>query len=94
MLFMQMLNINAIDLFDDFDCKICNLFKLTKKVNRETPKWAFWRLEKMHIDVWDSYRIFNFENNRYFVFLIDDLIKKSWINLIKSRTQILEKIHE
>ena len=46
MLFMQMLNMNAINISDDFDCKVCNLLKLTRKVNREIQKRTFRKLEK------------------------------------------------
>ena len=51
MLSMQMLSMNAINISDDFDCKICNLFKLTRKVNREIQKRAFRKLERVHTNV-------------------------------------------
>ena len=94
MLSMQMLSMNAINISDDFDCKVCNLFKLTKKVNRETQKRTSRKLKRVHTNVWNSYRTLNIENNRYFVFLIDDLIKKSWIALMKIKTKISKKIRE
>ena len=59
-----------------------------------TPKRISRRLKKMHTDVWNSYKISNIENNRYFVFIIDDLTRKFWIVLMKSKTQMSEKIRE
>ena len=91
---MQMLDMNAINISDDFDCKVCNLFKLTRKVNRETQKRTSRRLEKIHTDAWNSYKTFNIEDNKYFVFLIDDLTRKSWIVLMKFKTKISAKIRE
>ena len=45
-------------------CEICNYFKLTKKIHCNSSKRAFRRLKKIHTNVWNSFRIFNFEKNR------------------------------
>ena len=48
MLPMQVLGMDAINVSDDFDCKVCNLSKLTRKVNREVQRRAFRRLKRVH----------------------------------------------
>ena len=48
--------------------EICDYFKFTKKIHRDLSKRAFRRLKKIHTNVWNSFRIFNFEKNRYFFF--------------------------
>ena len=91
----KLLRMNEIHFFDDdLDCTICNLSKFTKKMHRETLKRTFRRLRKVHTDVWNSYRTVNIEGNRYFVFMIDDLTRKSWIALMKFKIQMFEKIRE
>ena len=74
-------------------CDICNQTKLTRKINRASPKRASRKLGRVHTDVWEPFRILSIGGNRYFLSLIDDLTRKSWIFCLKTRSDIYEKIN-
>ena len=48
-------------------CEICNYFKFTKKIHCDSLKQTFRRLKKIYTNVWNSFRIFNFEKNPFFL---------------------------
>ena len=88
----QMIDMRAMKLHNQMTCDICDLIKLIKKINRKSSKRVVRRLERVHTDVWNFFRISSISRNRYFLFLIDDIIRKSWIFFLRTRNQIHQKI--
>ena len=89
-------DIDQIDLpsLKNLDCTTCNFSNLTRIVNRGTPRRADRRLGRVHTDIWGPYRVSSIEGHAYFVSLIDDLTRKSWLICLKSRKEIYQKISE
>ena len=78
----------------DLNCTVCNYSNMTRIVNRETPRRADRKLGRVHTDVWGPYRVTSLGGHRYFVSLIDDLSRKSWLFCLRSRSEIYTKISE
>lgn len=64
---------------------------LHKKINRIPPKQASRKLGRAHTNVWGLYSIRSIGGNRYFLSLIDQLTRKSWIFCLKTRSEIYQK---
>ena len=90
----QVTGMGAMKLHDQLTCDICDLTKLTRKINREPPKRASRRLGRVHTDVWGPFRIPSISGSRYFLSLIDDLTRKSWIFFLRTRNEIHRKIED
>ena len=92
----QMIGMRVIELLreNQYVCETCDFSKLTRKINRQSPKRASRRLKRVHIDIWGPYKIPSIKRNRYFFFLIDDLIRKFWIFCLKNRSDVYRKISD
>ena len=86
--------LGTIEAPDQHICEICDYTKLTRKINRETATRASRRLGRVHTDVWGPYKTPSLGGSRYFLSLIDDLTRKSWILFLKTRSEIYEKFRE
>lgn len=84
----------AIELPDQLACEICDFSKFTRKINRETPRRASRRLGRVHTDVWAPFKTPSLGGNRYFLSLIDDLTRKSWISCMKARSDVYQKFQQ
>lgn len=67
---------------------------MTRLVNRVSPKRANRKLWRVHTDIWGPYRVRSLGGNAYFVSLIDDFTRRSWLVCIKIRKDIYRKITE
>ena len=63
----------------------CNFSNMTQIVNEVTPRRILQQLKKDHMDIWGPYRVLSIGGNACFLFLIDDLTRKSWFFCKKSR---------
>ena len=79
---------------ESLNCSVCNFTNMTRVVNRDTPRRVDRRLGRVHKDVWGPYREVSIGGHRYFVSLIDDLTRRSWLLCMRSRREIYEKIGE
>ena len=73
-------------------CETCNYSKLIRKINRNSSPRASRKLGRVHTDVWGPFRTLSIKRNRYFLSLIDDLARKSWIFCLRARSEIHQKI--
>ena len=73
-------------------CEICDYSKLTGKVSKNSPERASRRLGRVHTDIWGPFPIPSIAGSRYFLSLIDDMTRKSWIFCLRTRSEIYEKI--
>ena len=79
---------------EDLNCTVCNYSNMTRTVNRKTPKRANRRLGRVHTDIWGPYRVASLGGHKYFVSLIDDLTRKSWLICSKTRGELHAKLKE
>lgn len=67
---------------------------MTRIVNLDSPRRATQKLEKVHTDMWGPYRVPSIGGNIYFLSLIDDLMRKSWLICMKSQKEIFQRMSE
>ena len=75
-------------------CSICNFTKLTRVVSHEPFSKTVRPLARIHTDIWGPYRTASLGGHSYFISLIDDFTRKSWLILLKNRRTIYGAIKE
>ena len=72
----------------------CALSKSVRSVNREPAGQVTKRLGRIHTDFWGLFATPTLSGLKYILTFTDDYIRKSWIYLIKARTELYEKFRE
>ncbi|XP_019238037.1 PREDICTED: uncharacterized protein LOC109218155 [Nicotiana attenuata] len=70
-------------------CTVCPLAKQTRlpfPLSNTMSKSAF---ELIHCDIWGPYRVPTYDGKRYFVTIVDDFTRYTWIFLIHSKSDTL-----
>lgn len=95
-LFEHVTGIDSITLptLQNLDCTVCNFSNKTRIVNRDTTKRAERKLGRVHTDVWGPYRVLSIGVHSYFLSLLDDLTRKSWLIPMKFRKEIYRHVSE
>ena len=75
-------------------CSISNFTKLTRVVSREPFSKTVRPLARIHTDIWGPYRTASLGGHSYFISLIDDFTRKSWLILLKNQRTIYGAIKE
>jgi hypothetical protein len=75
-------------------CEACALSKSVRISNKDTPKQAEKRLERVYTDFWGPFTTPTSSGARYILTFTDDFTRKSWIYLVKARTELYEKFSE
>jgi hypothetical protein len=75
-------------------CETCALSKSIRSVNREPAEHVTKRLGRVHTDFWGLFATPTLGGLKYILTFTDDYIRKSWIYLIKTRTELYEKFRE
>ena len=44
--------------------------------------------ELIHVDIWDPYSIPSFEGHRFFLTVVDDFSRFTWIYLLKTKAEV------
>ena len=78
----------------DLPCQICNLTKVTRTISKIPFSKANRPLDRIHTDVWGPYKKASLGGHTYFVSLIDDYTRKSWLFCMKSRADIYRIIKD
>lgn len=79
---------------EDSPCATCNLTKLTRTVSREPFTKSSRRLARIHSDIWGPYRTCSLGGHIYFISLIDDHTRKSWLICLQSRKDLYKFVNE
>ena len=77
-----------LSFFDKVECSVCNYTKMTRAVYRVPPRRVDRKLGRVYSDVWGPYRITSLNGYRYFINFVDELTRKSWLELMKSRKEV------
>ena len=78
----------------DLPCQICNLTKMTRTISKIPFSKPNRTLDRIHTDVWGPYNKASLGGHTYFVSLIDDYTRKSWLFCMKSRADIYRIIKD
>lgn len=75
-------------------CTVCNFTKLTKIVSRIFFAWTSKPLAQIHTDIWGFYWTPSLGKHLYFLSLIDDYTRKSWLICLKTWQAIYKDIKD
>lgn len=73
-------------------CITCPLARFTKLPYKLSESRASRKLELIHIDIWGPYKMATRHNQRYFLTIVDDYSRVTWVNLLKQKSNAFEAI--
>ncbi|XP_019228961.1 PREDICTED: uncharacterized protein LOC109210044 [Nicotiana attenuata] len=74
---------------DESFCTVCPLAKQTKLLFQLSTTVSQAAFELIHCDVWGPYRVPTYDGKRFFVTIVDDFTRHSWICLIVSKADTI-----
>jgi len=75
-------------------CIVCPMAKLTKLPYQPSYSRCTEICEMIHIDIWGPYRVPTHKGYRYFLTLIDDCTRTTWVYLLKYKSQALATLQQ
>jgi gag-polypeptide of LTR copia-type/Integrase core domain/Retrotransposon gag protein/GAG-pre-integrase domain len=72
---------------DDFCCSVCPLAKLTRKHFSLSEIKTTVPFELIHCDIWGGYSIPTHNGARYFLTIVDDFTRCTWVYLMKNKSE-------
>ncbi|HEY5813547.1 MAG TPA: reverse transcriptase domain-containing protein [Terrimicrobiaceae bacterium] len=75
-------------------CETCAISKSVRTTNKETPERAVKRLQRVYTDFWGPFATPTPSGAKYMLTFTDDFTRKSWIYLVKARTELYGKFRE
>ena len=73
-------------------CLTCPLAKFTKLPYTQSQSRASQIMELIHIDVWGPYRVATRNNHRFFLTIVDDHSRTTWVHLLKYKSDSFSAI--
>lgn len=70
-------------------CVTCPTAKLTKLPFEKSESRAATKFELVHIDTWGPYKVCTREKYRYFLTLVDDFSRVTWVYLLQTKSEYL-----
>ena len=70
-------------------CVICPMAKLTRQPFQSSLSKSQNMCELIHTHIWGPYRVPTYRKFRYFLTLIDDCTRTTWVYLLKQKSQAL-----
>jgi hypothetical protein len=70
------------------NCEACHTTKSTQAISRVPAEKATEPLKRIHIDFWGPYHEDTIDGQRHMLTITDDFTRKSWIYLVKDRTEV------
>ena len=68
-------------------CLTCPLAKFTKLPYSPSTSCAKKKFDLIHIDIWGPYKVQTKETYRYFLTIVDDLSRATWVQLLKLKSE-------
>ena len=75
-------------------CETCALSKSVRSVHRDAASRATKRLGRVHTDFWGPFITPTLSGAKYMLTFTDDYMRKAWIYLTKSRTELYKRFQE
>ena len=73
----------------DHNCIVCPIAKQTRLPFPTSMSLSNTCFDIMHVDVWGTYRVSNYDEKRYFLALVDDKSKYTWISLMHTKSDTI-----
>jgi len=73
-------------------CIVCPMAKLTKLPYQLSHSQSSAVCELLHMDIWGPYRVPTHRGYRYFLTLVDDCTRTTWVYLLKYKSQALSTL--
>lgn len=73
-------------------CLIYPMGKMTKSPYTLTTSHATYPFELLHIDTWGPYRIETKGKHRYFLTVVDDMTRTTWVSLLKHKSEAFQAL--
>ena len=70
-----------------FDCSICPLAKQRRLSFPTSVSHSFACFDLIHVDIWGLYSTPSLNGSRYFLTLVDDYIRCTWVFLMKHKSE-------
>ncbi|KAL2943034.1 Retrovirus-related Pol polyprotein from transposon RE1 [Bienertia sinuspersici] len=75
-------------------CVTCPLAKFTKQPYKKSKSHASEPFELIHMDIWGPYRVLTRKNHRYFLTVVDDNTRCTWVHLLKLKSDACAAIEK
>jgi len=73
-------------------CDVCHFAKqkrLSFPISTFISKKCF---ELIHVDVWETYSIPSIHGHKYFLTIVDDYLRYTWIFLLKQKSEVVKTL--
>lgn len=77
-----------------FSCPVCPLAKQSKLPFPDRLTKTSFAFELIHIDLWGAYRISTHSGHRYFLTIVDDYTRMTWLYLLKTKHDTPETLKQ
>jgi hypothetical protein len=91
---MQKLYSDIVVNKDGFCCDICHLAKQRKLSYKLSTSRASKCIELLHMDLWGPFSVSTTQGHKYFLTIVDDFNRFTWIVLLKGKYEAALKIQE
>jgi hypothetical protein len=77
---------------DEFCCDVCHLAKQKKLSYELSTSRASKCFELLHMDIWGPFSVSTLHGHKYFLTIVDDFSRFTWIILLKGKFEVAAKI--
>lgn len=75
-------------------CVVCPMAKFTKLLYHLSTSHAAEIFHLIHVDIWGEYRVETRGKHRYFLNIVDDCYRNTWVHLLKEKSDAFKTIEE
>ncbi|XP_075098851.1 uncharacterized protein LOC142175761 [Nicotiana tabacum] len=76
------------------DCSICPCARLTRLPFPSSTNKSAVSFDLLHLDIWGPYNTATINGNRYFLTVVDDYSRMTWIFLLKLKSDVCVVLHD
>ncbi|KAL2945484.1 Retrovirus-related Pol polyprotein from transposon TNT 1-94 [Bienertia sinuspersici] len=80
---------------DDYqECLVCPAAKFTRKSFDQSYSKAKQAFELVHLDTWGPYKVESRQGYKYFLTLVDDCTRTTWVHMMKTKDEAFKMIEQ
>ncbi|CAN1312477.1 Retrovirus-related Pol polyprotein from transposon TNT 1-94 [Linum perenne] len=87
-------NLSGCSVNKQFHCRVCPSAKQCRNKFPDSVKRASNRFDLVHMDIWGPYSVPSIGGHKYFLTIVDDHSRFTWIRLMKSKSAVRSLITE
>lgn len=78
---------------DSFHCQVCPFAKQIRFPFRTKERnQCIQKFDLLHIDIWGPYKVDSHVGNKYFLTIVDDFSRFTWIYLLKKKSESISSL--